>query len=127
MRYRGRGLIRIEMEIEVISPPYLSSKSTRPVIDKVPAQVSYNATFTIKSSSSQDVESVSLLRPSSTTHTNNMDQRQVVLTIEDRSRDKLTVKAPDDASMAPTGDYMLFLANSERIPLIAKFLKIVTA
>ncbi len=116
----------IEMDIEVLSPPYLSDEPSRPVIDQVPSHVSYNDTFTIRSPDAQDVESVVLIRPTSTTHTNNMDQRYVGLSILERSQDLLKVKAPEDATYAPPSFYMLFLVNSRKIPSIAKFIQIIS-
>lgn len=115
---------KLEMNIEVLSPPYWDKP--RPVINHAPSQASYSETFAIESPDAQDVESVALIRPSSDTHTNNMDQRYVELTILDRGNTRLRVKAPKDATFAPPSFYMLFLLNSRKVPSVAKFIQIGT-
>ena len=116
-----------EMEIEVLTPPYLSNQPLRPVIDEVPSQVPYNDTFTIKSPDAQDIELIMLVRPTSVTHTINTDQRCIGLSIVDRSQALLKVRGPQEATVAPPGYYMLFLTSFNKVPSIAKFVQITTA
>lgn len=109
-----------ELRLEVFSPPYLA-RGPRPVIDRAPAQVSYGASFTIETGAAPAIQSVALLRPSTTTHNNNMDQRHVGLKIERRNGTQLTVTAPHDGSVAPPGYYMLFVINADGVPSTASF------
>ena len=113
-----------EHEIEVVSPPYLQGNPSRIVIDKVPPSLPYNANFTVETKDASNTHRVSLIRTSSTTHNNNMDQRCIILPILDKTNDTLRLSSPQDSSWAPPGYYMLFLIDENGIPSIAKFTKI---
>jgi hypothetical protein len=104
-----------EGALEIFSPPYLFQKE-RPQIRNVPGSLSYNTTLQISHSPSPNVDRVSLMRPSSNTHTNNMEQRLVTLEVESRRSDKLTARTPRDATVAPPGYYMLFLVSKDGVP-----------
>ena len=69
-----------------------------------------------------------LMRTSSVTHTNDMDQRYVGLKIETREEELIRVQGPADATVAPPGIYMLFIVRgstlSERIPSLARFVRV---
>jgi len=108
----------------VFSPPYLS-KGPQPVITSTSTEVSYGDAFDIVTPDAADIGSVSLIRPSSVTHSNNMYQRFVGLEIHSpRDRDKIRVTAPKDANIAPPGYYMLFIVNGRGIPSVAKFIRL---
>ena len=113
-----------EFRIQVFTPPYLL-RGPRPVIDTTPESVSYGEAFEIKTPEAADITSVALIRPSAITHSNNMDQWFVGLEIHaSRGPDRLTVTAPKNANFAPPGYYMLFILNSQKIPSVAKFVKL---
>lgn len=113
-----------EFRIQVFSPPYLS-KGPQPVITSTSTEVSYGDAFDIVTPDAADIESVPLIRPSSVTHSNNMDQRFVGLKIHSpRDPDKIRVTAPKDANIAPPGYYMLFIVNGRGIPSVAKFIRL---
>jgi hypothetical protein len=64
------------------------------------------------------------MRAGSVTHTNNMDQRYVGLTIVRRDAGRLTVKAPQDGTYAPPGHYLLFIVDDDRVPSVASMVRI---
>jgi len=59
-----------EHDIEIITPPRLQCKPTRPKISDYPESISYNTSFEITTSGAQKIQRVSLIRASSTTHNN---------------------------------------------------------
>ena len=61
-----------------------------------------------------------LVRPGSSTHAFDMDQRLVGMsfTVDSGS---LTVTAPPNSNIAPPGYYMLFLINNHGVPSVARF------
>ena len=67
---------------------------------------------------------VSLIRLSSTTHNNNMDQRCILLSIMDRTVKTLKLSTPKDGSWAPPGHYMLFVVNNDGVPSVGKNIQV---
>lgn len=113
-----------EKTIEIFRPPYLNGDPTRPIINLAPATLVYDSTFEISYSSEAEIDSAALIRLSSTTHNNNMDQRYVSLSILEKSTNLLKARSPKDGTYAPPGYYMLFLLNNQKVPSIAKFVKL---
>ena len=111
-----------EKELEIIIPPYLKDNPHRPQIIGCPLQISYNTNFEIQSPDSSEVIQVVLIKNSSTTHNNNMDQRCLVVPISYQTNNTLKLSSPKDRTYAPPGYYMLFLLNKNRIPSIANFI-----
>jgi len=107
---------------EIYSPPYLF-KGARPTITSSPATLTYGAQFTITSPDATSITRVALLRPSATTHADDMDQRYVDLTFTARSG-MIAAKAPPNANHAPPGYYMLVIVNSSGVPSVMPFLQI---
>ncbi len=64
------------------------------------------------------IGSVSLIRYGATTHTVNMAQRYVPLTFTAGSG-ALTVTAPANKNIAPPGNYMLFILDTNGIPSVS--------
>ncbi len=111
-----------EYRAEFFSPPYLFA-GTRPTIAAVPSTANYNSNFNISTNDASSIQSVALLRPSSLTHSNNMGQRYVGLTIISRRSFSLAVQSPPNGNIAPPGDYMLFIVNGLGVPSVAKFIR----
>jgi galactose oxidase len=65
------------------------------------------------------VNSFSLIRMASTTHTVNTDQRRIALT-PTVSGLKYTIMVPGDAGVALPGYWMLFALDSAGVPSLAK-------
>jgi len=117
-----------DMSVELFSPPYLF-RGPRPTIDWAPGGVVYDDTFTVHTvfpgdESPRGIERASLLRASSSTHSNNMDQRYVSLQIVRTDPFSMTVRAPLDATVAPPGYYMLFLINRRGVPSVGRFVRV---
>jgi hypothetical protein len=111
-----------ELRIEIYSPPYLF-KGPRPVIEDAPSDVAYGATFTIGTPVADDIDEVALIRPSSTTHCLNTDQRYVGLEITAHSPNQITVRMPDNPNLLPPGYYMLFILR-DGIPSVAVWVRV---
>jgi len=115
---------KYEKEIEIISPPYFDGNPHRPEITDPPQEVTYDTSFEINSPDSAEIAKIVLIRCSSTTHNNNMDQRCVVLSITDVSNNSLKVQSPKDSTYAPPGYYLLFILNNENVPSKGEFVKV---
>jgi Domain of unknown function (DUF1929) len=125
--------------IELFSPPYLF-RGPQPFIYSVfPERLEYGHDFDVVTfyagfpdviqtadghtiPNPRFLESVALIRVSSVTHSNNMDQRFVGLEIVGRTHDTLRVRAPLDGTVAPPGHYMLFIVSRNRVPSKGKIL-----
>ncbi len=111
-----------EKRIEIYSPPYLF-KGPRPIIEEAPSQVAYGGSFAIGTPVAEDIDEAALIRPSSTTHCLNTDQRYVGLEITARDSNQITVRVPDNPNLAPPGYYMLFIMR-KGIPSVAAWVQV---
>ncbi len=116
-RFNGVNETTDQMTAEFFSPPYLF-KGVRPVITFAPPQLSYGQNFTVQTPDAARIAKVSLIRFGSVTHCINMSQRYLPLTFAAGSG-SLTITAPANAELAPPGNYMLFLVDSNGIPSVA--------
>lgn len=107
-------------KLEVYSPPYLF-RGDRPVITDAPSSATWGNSLSITTPSA--VTRAVLMRPGSVTHTNDMNQRHVELSITAGSNG-VTATAPPSPNVAPPGWYMLFLLNGAGVPSVAHWLKL---
>lgn len=107
---------------EIYSPSYLF-KGNRPTITNAPSVSDYGANINVDSPDAASITSASLVRLSSVTHAFNMDQRFIPLTFS-VGAGSLSVQIPSDANIAPPGDYMLFILNSQGVPSVSKIIQI---
>src|SRR5262249_9555182 len=74
------------------------------------------------------ISSAVLIRPGSTTHAENMEQRLIGLCGASSpctpSNNTLSLTTPPDGSIAPPGYYMLFLLDSAGVPCKASFIQL---
>jgi hypothetical protein len=112
-----------EYRIERFTPPYLLTGKDRPVIAKAPESLTYKSIFSIDLSSDLLIDKVSLIRYSTTTHSTNTDQRLVELEILSQVPGKLYLEAPPSGSVAPPGNWMLFIL-AEGVPSVAKTIQL---
>src|SRR5262249_12372649 len=112
-----------ELRLEFFSPPYLF-RGPRPVIANAPQQITYGSQFTVGTPNASSIASAALLRSGATTHSLNMDQRYVGLSIRSRTSQSLQLQAPPDGFVAPPGYYMLFILNGARVPSQGKFVQL---
>ncbi|MGI9111088.1 MAG: LamG-like jellyroll fold domain-containing protein, partial [Gaiellaceae bacterium] len=110
---------------EIYSPPYLF-KGPRPTITAVPSAASYGASFDVTTPNAASISKVSLIRLPSVTHAIDMNQRFQFLNFTPGTG-KVTVTAPATANLAPPGDYMLFLVDSNGVPSVASFVRVSAA
>lgn len=122
----------------VFCPPYLfknDTLATRPVVTGSPDTLQWGAggTYTILLSDTTGVRNghVALLRSGATTHAFDQNQRYVPLGFSlATGPTRLLVSAPVDQSVAPPGNYLLFVTGSKDgsdVPSIAKWVRLTTA
>jgi hypothetical protein len=113
--------------IEIYRPPYLfapgGGPAVQPSIGVAPAAVGYNAAFQVTTPNAADIASVALVRPGSSTHAFNFEQRLVELTFT-ASNGNLALTSPPSANIAPPGYYMLFLINRAGVPSKAAWVRL---
>ena len=107
---------------QIYHPPYLF-RGARPDLTSAPEEVTYGQSFTVGTPHPEEIGRVSWIRLSSVTHSFNMDQRINFLAFR-IAGGGLTITAPEDADVCPPGHYMLFLLSKEKVPSIAKILRI---
>jgi hypothetical protein len=116
-----------ERRTETYRPPYYFA--TRPVITDSPDVGNYGGNITLETPDAASIVKVSLLKVSSTTHHYNTDQRLIWLQIDEDSRtgSSLTVSAPINSRLAPSGYYMIHVINDEDVPSEGRMIQIKAA
>jgi hypothetical protein len=109
------------LSAEIYSPGYLF-KGPRPTITSSPQTLPYGGDFFVGTPDGARVASVALVRNGSVTHGVDMNQRYLPLTFS-QTAGGLTVQAPADSKLAPPGDYMLFVVDSNGVPSVAPFVR----
>jgi Domain of unknown function (DUF1929)/Glyoxal oxidase N-terminus len=112
-----------EHRVEIFSPPYLF-RGPRPVLAAAPAVVEYNSQLVVDTPDAPSVAAAAFLSPGAATHSFNMSQRYVGLTIVSRSANQLILQTPPHANIAPPGYYMLFLVKANGVPSVARFIQL---
>lgn len=113
----------LDYRVQIYTPAYLQSGQPRPVLSGAPTSVTYGATFTVEFSGVDTITRATMIRQSAVTHSIHMDARQVALVIEDASAGTLTLTAPPDATIAPPGNYMLFILAAG-VPSVASWVSV---
>ena len=113
---------------EIFSPPYLfapdGSPAVRPTITSAPDVISYGQSFTVQTPDAARIVKATWIRLSSVTHAFNQNQRMNLLPVSAGSSSSIMLTAPASANLAPPGDYMLFLVDSNGVPSVAKIMRI---
>jgi hypothetical protein len=112
-------------DVEFFSPPYLF-QGPRPSITAAPTQVNYGQTFSVQTPDAAGITNVTWLRLGSVTHSFNQNQRINRLSFTTLSG-SLNVTSPTSANLAPLGDYMLFILNSNGVPSIGRIVRLVNS
>jgi hypothetical protein len=102
---------------QVYSPSYLFN-GPRPTIASGPGAAQYGSTMTVGTPDASSIASVNLVSYAADTHQSDMDQHFVPLTFT-AGAGTLSVRAPSGGSIAPPGDYMLFIVNKAGVPSVA--------
>src|SRR5579862_3345255 len=113
-----------ESHMEIYQPAYLfnsdGSLATRPTIASAPSNITWGGQFTVSTPDAANISQAVLMRPGSSTHAFDMDQRLVGMTFSAGSG-SLTITGPPNNKIAPPGYYMLFLLNNNGVPSVASF------
>jgi len=127
---------RYEPAIEIYTPSYLYDTNDhlittdRPQIIAVSfsGPIHYGTPFSVSYTSISPISSAVLIRPGSSTHASDMDQRLISLCGATSpctaSNKALSLTTPPDGSIAPPGYYMLFLLDSAGVPSKAWFIQL---
>ena len=104
------------LNAEVFSPPYLfnddGTPAARPSISGAPTELSYGETFTV--SADGPVDRVTFLKLGNSTHS--MTTQNFMDLGFHQVGDTLHIAAPDLATVATPGEYMLFALNANGVP-----------
>lgn len=111
--------------VEIFWPPYLfrpdGTLAPRPTIAAVDTVLDYGEAFDIATPEAAAIASVALIRPSAVTHQFNQEQRYVPLGFTTGPGNVLHAVAPPNANVAPPGDYLLFLVDSQGVPAVGRW------
>ena len=114
-----------EEHMEIYTPPYLYNAdgtfATRPAITSVPAEVGYGAKLVVKTPNATDIGDVVMVRPGSSTHSFDFEQRVIGLTYSPNKAGQLNATTPPNSTIAPPGYYMIFIINKAGVPSVAQF------
>jgi hypothetical protein len=104
---------------QIFSPPYMFA--TRPLITAVSGNFTYGSQVTITTQDAASITTVALVRPGTTTHANDFEQRYVKLqfSINPNNQTQLLATLPANSQNAPPGFYMLFIVNGSSVPSIS--------
>lgn len=111
---------------QLFSPPYLCKGIARPaIVNFQPTKIDYKSTISLNVGPKDVIKKASWVRLGSNTHANNMNQSLMFLKCEQAGQGaKVTITAPDNANLAPPGQYMLFLLNADGVPAVAPIIQI---
>lgn len=119
----GDDYTGVRRPVEIYSPPYLY-KGGRPAIGQAPTAVTYGERFLVSTTDAAGVTRAVLMAPTSTTHSTDMGQREIVLPLEQAGAGQLRLTAPVNVGVAPRGYYMLYLVNARGVPSVASWVKV---
>jgi hypothetical protein len=118
----------------IYEPPYLFDAAgqlqAQPRIAASPGAVGYGRSFTVTMELAADAgaaTAVCLVKPTANTHDANMEQRYVPLTFSYAGGAALDIDSPANASLAPPGDYLLFVmktAAGRVVPSVARWVRL---
>ncbi len=117
-------------DYQIFTPSYLCKGLPRPEISSAPQAVAYGQVFTVSSPNAEAIRNTgraTLVRLSSVTHSFNMNQRFIPLTIANAKYGQLYLTAPSDPNSCPPGHYMLFLIDGNGTPSHASIVAINTS
>ncbi|HEY2114054.1 MAG TPA: carboxypeptidase regulatory-like domain-containing protein [Candidatus Angelobacter sp.] len=107
---------------QLFSPPYLFA-GARPSISSAPVSAGYGQTVFIGTPDVASINTVTLLREASVTHTNSMSQGFQTLSFTKTSTG-LNVTMPANANLAAPGYYMVFILNGSGVPSVGSIIQI---
>ena len=125
-----------EAAMEIYTPAYLYDANDKLITKNRPqitalsfsGPMGYDVPFRVSYKSSSPIGSAVLMRPGSSTHATDMDQRFIGLCGAtspcSASDNALDLTTPPNGNIAPPGYYMLFLVDSAGVPSEAEFIQL---
>ncbi len=96
----------------------------RPTVTGSPATVAHGAAFSVATPTPGAISEVVLMSPGAVTHAFNQNQRYVGCVITSATATTINATAPPDGNIAPPGYYLLFLVDHDRVPSVAKWIRL---
>ncbi|MET7681158.1 kelch motif-containing protein [Streptomyces sp. NPDC005423] len=113
-----------EQRMEIFTPPALHRNGARrPVLRDGPRTLDRRHRATFRTDHPERIVKARLMRPSSVTHTTDVEQRSVELGLT-KHGGSVTVDVPKDQALVPPGWYMLFVTDAQGTPSEAKWLQV---
>ncbi|MET7485597.1 kelch motif-containing protein [Streptomyces sp. NPDC005538] len=113
-----------EQRMEIFTPPALHKNgSNRPVLQDGPETLDRHHRATFRTDHPERVVKARLMRPSSVTHTTDVEQRSIELGLVKDGK-SVTVDVPNDRALVPPGWYMLFVTDAQGTPSEAKWIQV---
>jgi hypothetical protein len=118
----------VNLNAEIYRPPYLFKRdgsgrlADRPRIVGV-GDMEWGGSFDVDLSGSGSITKVALVRTGSVTHSFDMGQRHMALKFT-QTGSTLRVRAPQSRSIAPPGQYMLFVFDKAGVPSVAEIIQL---
>lgn len=119
--FGGNPTNSFEMRIEVFTPPYLETGTARPTISGSVNDLRYGDAVNYSTTQASAIRNVVLVRPGSTTHSSDPNQRLVDVNFT-KTGSGVAVTMPTEPNLAPPGWYMLFVIDSSGVPSAAKWI-----
>ncbi|MDQ3905950.1 MAG: DUF1929 domain-containing protein [Actinomycetota bacterium] len=110
-----------EQRIEIYSPPYLY-RGPRPKLTDGPTVLPRGSSAEFSTPDPDSLATAKLMRPSAVTHTTDIQQRSIALTIT-RKNHAISLQIPPQAALVPPGWYMLFVTNQAGVPSVARWVQ----
>ena len=111
------------LNAEKYYPPYLYTAAgafaVRPKITAAPTNLTLGQQFRITVNRAWTIKRVTLIKTGSVTHSFNMEQRFMELPFK-RSGPNLLITAPPSHTLAPPGNYLLFVIDGQGVPSVAR-------
>ena len=96
----------------------------RPTITASPSTIGYGAAFSVNTPAPGTIAEVVLMQAGAVTHAFNHNQRLVGCAITATTATSVDAVAPPDGNVAPPGYYLLFILNNDRVPSMAKWVRL---
>jgi hypothetical protein len=125
-----------DTRIEIYTPPYLYTGTTRPQITRAPRAVQRGTTFRVHVKSAHGIAKARLMRPSAVTHQTDVEQRSVALDVTqhcspgDRTGECCDNGCEVDLTLGrregitPSGMYMLMVDDGLGVPSKAAWIRV---
>ena len=119
--FGGNPSNSFEMRIEVFTRPYLETGTARPTLTSSGAtDLHYGDYTTFATTQAVPIARAVLVRPASTTHESDPNQRLVDLGMTPTATG-VSVTMPSEPNLAPPGWYMVFVVDANGVPSTAQW------